>query len=241
MMKNQIKYSLAGFCMGVAELIPGISGSTVAVIFKIYPNLMTILSQLRLKNLTLNLRSLSETFQLNLSMPLIFSMIIAVILSSRGINYLLTNYEEIFLSSLGLLMIALSIYIINFLKDLVEDKRLLVFLSLGIIIGFALQELNISSVNISIPYLFLSGVLAFSFFLIPGISGSAMLVVLGVYGPIIQAVSIFNFTLLAPFSLGCLISLLLLPRVVLSIYSSHELTLMHFFSGLILSSGIFLL
>jgi|TARA_B100001094_G_scaffold53260_1_gene48844 putative membrane protein len=241
MMKNQIKYSLAGFCMGVAELIPGISGSTVAVIFKIYPNLMTILSQLRLKNLTLNLRSLSETFQLNLSMPLIFSMIIAVILSSRGINYLLTNYEEIFLSSLGLLMIALSIYIINFLKDLIEDKRLLVFLSLGIIIGFALQELNISSVNISIPYLFLSGVLAFSFFLIPGISGSAMLVVLGVYGPIIQAVSIFNFTLLAPFSLGCLISLLLLPRVVLSIYSSHELTLMHFFSGLILSSGIFLL
>jgi putative membrane protein len=241
MMKNQIKYSLAGFCMGVAELIPGISGSTVAVIFKIYPNLMTILSQLRLKNLTLNLRSLSETFQLNLSMPLIFSMIIAVILSSRGINYLLTNYEEIFLSSLGLLMIALSIYIINFLKDLMEDKRLLVFLSLGIIIGFVLQELNISSVNISIPYLFLSGVLAFSFFLIPGISGSAMLVVLGVYGPIIQAVSIFNFTLLAPFSLGCLISLLLLPRVVLSIYSSHELTLMHFFSGLILSSGIFLL
>ena len=168
-------------------------------------------------------------------------MIIAVILSSRAINYLLTNYEEIFLSSLGLLMIALSIYIINFLKDLIEDKRLLVFLSLGIIIGFALQELNISSVNISIPYLFLSGVLAFSFFLIPGISGSAMLVVLGVYGPIIQAVSIFNFTLLAPFSLGCLISLLLLPRVVLSIYSSHELTLMHFFSGLILSSGIFLL
>jgi putative membrane protein len=241
MIKNQIKYSLAGFCMGVAELIPGISGSTVAVIFKIYPNLMTILSQLRLKNLTLNLRSLSETFQLNLSMPLIFSMIIAVILSSRGINYLLTNYEEIFLSSLGLLMIALSIYIINFLKDLIEDKRLLVFLSLGIIIGFALQELNISSVNISIPYLFLSGVLAFSFFLIPGISGSAMLVVLGVYGPIIQAVSIFNFTLLAPFSLGCLISLLLLPRVVLSIYSSHELTLMHIFSGLILSSGIFLL
>ena len=59
-MKNQIKYSLAGFCMGVAELIPGISGSTIAVIFKIYPNLMQILSQLKLKNLTLNIRSLSR-------------------------------------------------------------------------------------------------------------------------------------------------------------------------------------
>ena len=53
-MNDQVKYSLAGFCMGVAELIPGISGSTVAVIFKIYPNLMSILSQLRLKNFSLN-------------------------------------------------------------------------------------------------------------------------------------------------------------------------------------------
>ncbi len=70
-MNNQIKYSLAGFCMGVAELIPGISGATVAVIFKIYPNLMKILSNLRVKNLTLNLRSLSQTFQFNISLPLI--------------------------------------------------------------------------------------------------------------------------------------------------------------------------
>jgi putative membrane protein len=240
-MKNQIKYSLAGFCMGVAELIPGISGSTIAVIFKIYPNLMTILSHLRLKNLTLNHRSLSETFQLNLSLPLIFSMMIAVILCSRGINYLLTDYEELFLSSLGFLMIFLAAYIIKFFKDVLKDKKLIIFLSLGVVIGFCLQELNISSENNSILYLFLSGMLAFSFFLIPGISGSAMLVVLGVYGPIIQAIATLDFNLLTPFAFGCLISLLLLPKALLSIYSSYELNLMHFFSGLILSSGIFLL
>ena len=71
---DQLRYSMAGFCMGIAELIPGISGATVAVIFKIYPNLMTILSNLRLKNLTFNFKSLSRTFQLNVSLPLIFSM-----------------------------------------------------------------------------------------------------------------------------------------------------------------------
>ena len=65
--------------MGVAELIPGISGATVAVIFKIYPNLMTILSNLRVQNLTLNIRSLSQTFQFNVSVPLLFSMMLAVI------------------------------------------------------------------------------------------------------------------------------------------------------------------
>ncbi|RPG39017.1 MAG: DUF368 domain-containing protein [Gammaproteobacteria bacterium TMED236] len=240
-MSNQIKYSLAGFCMGVAELIPGISGATVAVIFKIYPNLMTILSQLRVKNLTLNIQSLSQTFQFNVSLPLILSMIIAVIFCSKGINYLLTNYEELFLLSLGLLMILLSIYIINFFQGVSQNKKLLIFLSLGIVIGFVLQDLNIGSGTISTPYLFLSGILAFSFFLIPGISGSAMLVVLGVYGPVIQAVANLNLNLLAPFGIGCLISLLLLPKAVLSIYSIHEQKLMYIFSGLIFSSGIFLL
>lgn len=227
--------------MGVAELIPGISGATVAVIFKIYPNLMTILSNLRVKNLTLDLRSLSQTFQFNVSLPLIISMIIAVILCSKGINYLMINFEELFLTSLGLIMIVLSIYIVDFFKEVIEEKKLIAFLLLGAGIGFSLQEINMVSGNTSMIYLFISGILAFSFFLIPGISGSAMLVVLGVYGPIIQAISILDFSLLTPFALGCMVSLLLLPKLVLSIYSSHALRLMHIFSGLILSSGISLI
>ncbi len=227
--------------MGVAELIPGISGATVAVIFKIYPNLMTILSNLRVKNLTLDLRSLSQTFQFSVSLPLIISMIIAIILCSKGINYLMINFEELFLTSLGLIMIVLSIYIIDFFKEAIEEKKLIAFLLLGAGIGFSLQEINMVSGNTSMIYLFISGILAFSFFLIPGISGSAMLVVLGVYGPIIQAISILDFSLLTPFALGCMVSLLLLPKLVLSIYSSHALRLMHIFSGLILSSGISLI
>ena len=238
---NQVRYSVAGFCMGIAELIPGISGATVAVIFKIYPNLMTILSNLRLKNFTSNYKSLSRIFQLDVSLPLIFSMMTAVILFSNGINYLLINFEKTFLSSLGVLMIILSIYIINFCKQIFEDKKLVLFLFFGLGMGLALQEINMGSGNISLIYLFFSGILAFAFFLIPGISGSAMLVVLGVYGPIIQAVAILDLNLLAPFAFGCLISLLLLPKAVLSIYSSYEMNLMHVFSGLILSSGIFLL
>jgi putative membrane protein len=138
-------------------------------------------------------------------------------------------------------MIFLSAFIIKFFKDIFDDKKLIMFLFFGVGIGFSLQELNISSDNISALYIFLCGMLAFSFFLIPGISGSAMLVVLGVYGPIIQAVATLDFNLLFPFALGCFISLLVLPKALLSIYLSHELNLMHIFSGLILSSGIFLL
>lgn len=238
---NQIRYSLAGFCMGIAEMIPGISGATIAVIFKIYPNLMNILSKLRLSNLSLSLSSVSQTFQFKVFLPLIFSMGLAIILCSQGINYLLISHEELFLSSLGLAMIILSIYIINFYREIFKNKKLVIFLFLGVGIGFALQAINLSTGSTSIVYIFFSGILAFSFFLIPGISGSALLVVLGVYGPIIQAVATLDLITLIPFAFGCLISLLLLPKAVLSIYSSHEHNLMHVFSGLILSSGISLL
>ena len=85
-MNIKLRYSLAGFCMGIAELIPGISGATVAVIFKVYPNLMSILSELRIKNLTLNLSSLSKTFQLSISIPLIVSMFASVVICSKALS-----------------------------------------------------------------------------------------------------------------------------------------------------------
>ena len=88
MINLQIRYLVAGLFMGVAELIPGISGSTVAVIFKIYKNLMSILSELKFRNLTFDLQKLSRTFQLSLFIPLFISMVLSVIIFSNGIEYL---------------------------------------------------------------------------------------------------------------------------------------------------------
>ena len=240
-MNDQVKYSIAGFWMGVAELIPGISGSTIAVIFKIYPNLMTILSQLRLKNATLKFSVISQKFQFPVLLPLVLSMLIAIFLCSNLISFLMNSYEQLFLFSLGLLMMFLSIYVADFFRASLKKVTLLAFVFFGILIGYLLQELDIDPSEVTPVYLFISGLIAFSFFLIPGISGSALLVVLGVYGPIIQAIVDFNLLLLFPFGSGCLISLLIFPKLVLSLYTKHEQSLMYIFSGLIFSSGYYLL
>ncbi len=240
-MNDQVKYSIAGFWMGVAELIPGISGSTIAVIFKIYPNLMTILSQLRLKNATLKFSVISQKFQFPVLLPLVLSMLIAIFLCSNLISFLMNSYEQLFLFSLGLLMMFLSIYVADFFRATLKKVTLLAFVFFGILIGYLLQELDIDPSEVTPLYLFISGLIAFSFFLIPGISGSALLVILGVYGPIIQAIADFNLLLLFPFGSGCLISLLIFPKLVLSLYTKHEQSLMYIFSGLIFSSGYYLL
>ena len=227
--------------MGVAELIPGISGSTIAVIFKIYPNLMTILSQLRLKNATLKFSVISQKFQFPVILPLVLSMLIAIFLCSNLISFLMNSYEQLFLFSLGLLMMFLSIYVADFFRATLKKVTLLAFVFFGILIGYLLQELDIDPSEVTPLYIFISGLIAFSFFLIPGISGSALLVILGVYGPIIQAIADFNLLLLFPFGSGCLISLLIFPKLVLSLYTKHEQSLMYIFSGLIFSSGYYLL
>jgi putative membrane protein len=236
-MLQQIKYAIAGFCMGLAELIPGVSGSTIAVVFKIYKNLMSILSELKWINVSLNISQLSQNFQLKLFLPLIGSMLLSIILFSKAIDYLILNYEEIFFEVLGWLMIILSIQVANFFISAFKKPLSLVFTFLGIGIGFFLNGLAIDFETSGTLYLFACGLLAFSFFLIPGISGSAILVILGVYGLIIQSISQLNLEILLPFGLGCLASLLLLPKLILAAYLKYEDKLLFLFSGLIFASG----
>tara|TARA_B100000965_G_scaffold258886_1_gene218220 strand:- start:182 stop:688 length:507 start_codon:yes stop_codon:yes gene_type:complete len=168
-------------------------------------------------------------------------MFAAILLCSNLITFLINNYEKLFLSLLGWLMMFLSIYVADFFRDSLKKLNLLIFLILGILIGYILQELNIGSGVVTPLYLFISGLIAFAFFLIPGISGSAILVVLGVYSPVIQAIADFNLLFLFPFALGSLISLLILPKIVVSLYAKYEQSLIYIFSGLIFSSGYFLL
>jgi len=240
-MMLQFKYACAGFLMGIAELIPGISGSTIAVMFSIYKNLMNILTELKWSNASFNLQELNIAFQLRLFIPLVCSMLLSIILFSQGIDYLLVNYEQSFFLLLGWLMMLLSIQVANFFKAIVSKPALVVFLIGGGAIGFLLGNLGVGSANLNPLYLFFSGILAFAFFLIPGISGSAMLIVLGVYGIVIQGISNVDLEILVPFGAGCFTSLALLPRIILVIYQAYEDQLLLIFSGLIFCSGYFLI
>jgi len=79
-MKNRLRYSLAGFCMGIAELIPGISGATIALLFGIYKNLISILSNIKLSKKIFSKEYFVNDLQISLMVFLIFSMIAAILL-----------------------------------------------------------------------------------------------------------------------------------------------------------------
>ena len=235
-MTERLKFFVAGFFIGIAELLPGISGSTVAVGFGIYDRIIKILSEIRLKNFSYNIKSLNKTFHLDLMLLLLISMVFSVIFFSKAILYLFTNFNSAFEISLSVVMILISLYII---KDFIfEKQRFFLFIIIGAFFGFVINQIPNLETSNNFVILVLMGLIAFSFFLVPGISGSAILLSLGAYKLVIEAIAEINFTVLVPFAIGSLIALYFLPKIIFNLVDKFNEKLMSFFSGLIFVAGL---
>lgn len=240
-MNERLRFIVAGFFVGLAEILPGISGSTIAIAFNVYQKFILFLSNLKVSNLSLKYKELNRVFFLDLIIPFLFSMALTVILLSNLIMFLFSEYTYYFLVFLGSLMCLIAFVLLNRVKDLLNNKlRIFFYFSLGAVFGFLLNQINIIFINPNFIVLFVVGFIAFSFFLMPGISGSAVLLSIGVYELIIGSIATLNMTILIPFALGCLISLLTMPKIVHHLLDRFNTSIMTFFSGLILVSGILL-
>ena len=240
-MNERLRFIVAGFFVGLAEILPGISGSTIAIAFNVYQKFILFLSNLKVSNLSLKYKELNRVFFLDLIIPFLFSMALTVILLSNLIMFLFSEYTYYFLVFLGSLMCLIAFVLLNRIKDLLNNKlRIFLYFSLGAVFGFLLNQINIIFINPNFIVLLVVGFIAFSFFLMPGISGSAVLLSIGVYELIIGSIATLNMTILIPFALGCLISLLTMPKIVHHLLDRFNTSIMTFFSGLILVSGILL-
>ena len=239
-MNERIKFVLAGFCVGFAELLPGISGSTVAIFFGIYEKIIKALSAIKLKNISFNLRKLNQIFNLDLMIPFIISMIISVLVFSKFILFLHNEFTSIFNIILGILMIAGG-YIIARKELITFHIYRNYFFLIGLIVSYALSNLVIDSIDTNLVNLIFAGFIAFSFFLIPGISGSAILLIFGFYSIIIESIAILNFTVLLPFAIGAFISLLTMPKIISYLFEKNRESIISFFGGLIIGTGLILI
>ena len=226
-MKERIRYFIAGVFIGISELLPGISGATVALMFGVYERIMIFLSKFK---------------GFNLIIPLLVGMVLSVLVFSSLINYFYENFTNIFNVFIAILMIVYGAYLtINtYQKEItLRGMRFYMALLMAICIGLYLSnfQMNISEE----PRIFLLVILGFtacSFLLFPGISGSAFLLSVGAYTLIIQSISYFNFSVLLPFGVGMLTALVLMPKLINKVYEKYGKLILVFFGGLILVAGI---
>ena len=226
-MKEKIRYFIAGIFIGLSELLPGISGATVALMFGVYEKLLEFLRKF-------------ENF--NLILPLLFGMILSVFAFSSLINFLYETHTNTFNIFIALIMIGYGIFLVitTFLnEDIDKGKNFFINLFLAILIGFYLASFHTNANQELNPLLLaLFGFIACSFLLFPGISGSAFLLSVGAYPLIIGSISNLDFGILFPFGIGMLMALVLMPRLINKAYKKFGKSMLVFFGGLIFSAGM---
>ena len=238
-MTERLRFFIAGFFVGLAELLPGISGSTVAIAFKVYEKFILFLSNLKISNFSFNFKKLNQVFFLDVIIPFFIAMAISVIFASKFILFLYSEYTNGFLIFLSFLMCSISFLIAFRLKNEFKfNMNWIIYFLAGAIFAAMLNTISLVSNNPSFIVFVLIGFIAFSFFLLPGISGSAILLSIGVYEIIIGSIANMQLEILMPFAIGCLISLFLMPKIINHLLYKYKLNIMIFFAALIFVSGV---
>ncbi len=222
--------------MGIAEITPGISGATIAGLFNVYKDFVTFLNVFNPFKIKPNFKYFYKEINFNFIIPLLFGMAISIYLSAFAIDYLRKSYLyelKIFLSVVMFIAVIKNCGLDQSFYD--SFKHLFDFilgLLIAIVIALSLVELDFNNSFL----LVLAGLLAFAAFLLPGISGSLVLVILGVYGNVTTAIKDIDLMFLAPFIVGMVISFLALPAQIIKRINENEVKTKVFFSGLILGS-----
>ena len=235
-MSNFLYRFSAGFCMGIAEITPGISGATIAGIFNVYEPFIKVLSFFNPKKLITDFNNFLKNINLPLMVPLMFGMIISIYFSAYFVDYLIQHQLYFFKIFLSLVMLFAVIKNCTIDQSFSDSGKYFLSFALGIIvailIAFSLIEFNFNNDFL----LIFSGLLAFTAFILPGISGSLVLLILGVYQEIISGVKNLDILALLPFIIGMLLAFFIVPTQIAKRFEKNEHQIKVLFSGLILGS-----
>ena len=241
-MKKNISLFLKGLIIGAVELIPGVSGGTMALLLGIYERLIDSISKADLiffKSLLKGkFRFAWSHVDGNFLLLLVLGMISSVFILASLISYLL-EFHPFFLKGFftGLLLFSL------FYKPLKPEhfnRRVFIGGGFSLIIFILLLGLPSYSLihEINFFYVFFGGLLAVCAFILPGISGSFILLILGLYEGMITAFVKLDISFIFTLIMGCISGLLLFTRVLKKGFQNFRETLSGFFYFLVLFSVV---
>ncbi|WP_038142187.1 DUF368 domain-containing protein [Vibrio nigripulchritudo] len=235
---NLLKTFFKGVAMGAADVVPGVSGGTIAFITGIYD---TLLESIRRVNPSIIGIWKKEGFKAafdhinGLFLITLFSGIILSILTlAKLISWLLVEHPiPLWSFFFGLILIS----VVHVLKQ-VEKKNIVtgVFLLLGV--GFAYTITVVSPLQMADTSLniFIAGMIAICAMILPGISGSFILLLLGMYGPILAAAKGLQIDVLMLFMLGCVVGILSFSHVLSWLLKNFRDYTLTFLTGLMLGT-----
>ena len=237
-LNNRSILFLKGMAMGISDLIPGISGGTIALLLGIYKDFISSLKSINYKSfiylVRLDFKKLNNQLNLCFLLPVFFGILSSIFIFSSLISFLLLDYKVLLFSFFFGLIFFSSIRLISGLKPTSTLDFLTVFV--GLVIGLSFFFVSSLSTSNSIFSIFLAGFIAISAMLLPGISGSYILLILGKYEFMLDSISSFNWINILIFSLGAITGIFSFSKMIHYLLKNYYRSTIFFLSGLMMGA-----
>jgi len=236
--KDYVIIALKGMGMGAADVVPGVSGGTIAFITGIYEELINTIKSVNLTSikllLTFKLKDFWKAVNGNFLLALITGIGISFYTLARLIKHLLETQPILIWSFFFGLIVASAIVIA---KKITEWKaRTIIAMLIGIAIAYMITEITPAEAPTSYWFLFLSGALAICAMILPGISGAFILVLLGSYNYILSALSSFKIDVIAVVGAGAAVGILSFSHLLSWLLNKYHNMTIGLLSGFMIGS-----
>jgi len=227
---------LKGFLIGIAKIIPGVSGALLAITLNVYEKALEAINNF------FNDKKENTKFLLKIGI----GVILGIIFFSKVVSYLIKNHYFItMLFFIGLIIGG----IVPLIKTTKKKNYLIIIISFAII--YLLSNINgvKEGNNNNLIIYFVSGLIDAAATVIPGISGTALLMIIGTYENIISSISnltnisitIKNLNILIPYTIGMILGIIVVVKIMDYLFKHHKEKTMSFIIGISLSSIIILI
>ncbi|MFV9485025.1 DUF368 domain-containing protein [Christiangramia sp. ASW11-125] len=235
---DYLKISLKGMAMGAADVVPGVSGGTIAFISGIYEELITTISGVNLGLLSTwkanGFKAMWEELNGNFILALFAGILVSIFSVMRVANYLLENHPILIWSFFFGLVVA-SIYFVG--KQIPKwTWKIVLALLIGAAVAFYIVSLPPLSASNSYLFLFFAGALAVCAMILPGISGAFILVLLGAYKSITEAAHDFDLKTLGIVGIGAVFGLLTFSKILKWLFVHYSSITLAVLTGFIAGS-----
>ncbi len=239
--RNLLQYvivTLKGMAMGAADVVPGVSGGTIAFISGIYEELITSINNVNFSLFKIwkkdGFKAAWEQLNGNFLLALFLGIFISLFSLATLVSWLLEN-EPILLWSFFFGLVAASVIFVG--KEIKNwNAAAIIGLIIGAIVAYFITTLPPSGNSDSLLFLFFSGALAVCAMILPGISGAFILVLLGSYKTILDAVHERNITLIAIVGAGAIFGLLSFAKLLKWMFNNYKNITLAVLTGFILGS-----
>ncbi len=236
---------LRGMAMGMAEVIPGVSGGTIAFITGIYERLLGAISGVgpQMKSVWIEggIKGLWNHFDGTFLAKLVGGMLLGIISGALGVSYLIENHAEALWAFFFGLILASIIYVYRSIET--HNIKVWIAFIVGTLIAYVITAMYPMQGSDNLLFVFFGGMIAICALILPGVSGSFMLLMMGMYSLILNTFkdlitepNIQDLLFMFVFGMGCLVGLLTFSKVVSKLYKTYPSVTLATLAGFMLGS-----